>query len=488
MENFYIQCGKVSNLWKTLFKYDTLNKTLNLKGGPLLNQEQVFWERVLQLAKDNLKQSAFDFFVSGARLVSVNGNSATIFLDSPFKKLFWEENMKSVMLTAGFEIYNEHLKTEYQFEPVLKEESAPQISTNSQVADSNPTYLATNSFTHPDIKPQYTFDNFVQGDNNQWAKAAALAVSDNLGGLYNPLFIFGGPGLGKTHLLNAIGNKVLLDKPNARIKYVSSETFINDFLEHLRLNDMDNFKKTYRNLDLLLIDDIQSLRNKASTQEEFFHTFNALHENSKQIVLTSDRNPDYLDNLEERLVTRFKWGLTSEITPPDFETRIAILRNKCETYPYEFTDDTLAYLAGQFHSNVRDLEGALKDIHLLATMRKLTEITVDVAAEAIRSRKQTNPQNMVVSIDKIQTEVGQFYGVSLKEIKGAKRVQNIVHARQVAMYLARELTDNSLPKIGKEFGGRDHTTVMHAYNKIKTMLAEDDQLEIELTAIRNKIR
>ena len=453
-----------------------------------MNQEQVFWERVLQLAKDNLKQSAFDFFVSGARLVSVNGNSATIFLDSPFKKLFWEENMKSVMLTAGFEIYNEHLKTEYQFEPVLKEESASQVGTNSQVAASNPTYLAANNFTHPDIKPQYTFDNFVQGDNNQWAKAAALAVSDNLGGLYNPLFIFGGPGLGKTHLLNAIGNKVLLDKPNARIKYVSSETFINDFLEHLRLNDMDNFKKTYRNLDLLLIDDIQSLRNKASTQEEFFHTFNALHENSKQIVLTSDRNPDYLDNLEERLVTRFKWGLTSEITPPDFETRIAILRNKCEIYPYEFTDDTLAYLAGQFHSNVRDLEGALKDIHLLATMRKLTEITVDVAAEAIRSRKQTNPQNMVVSIDKIQTEVGQFYGVSLKEIKGAKRVQNIVHARQVAMYLARELTDNSLPKIGKEFGGRDHTTVMHAYNKIKTMLAEDDQLEIELTTIRNKIR
>lgn len=459
----------------------------------MLEQEQVFWERVLQLAKDNLKQSAFDFFVSGARLVNINGSIVTIFLDSPFKKLFWEENMKSVMLTAGFEIYNEHLKTEYQFDPVSKEEKIVQdnnkpFQNNSQQADSNPTYLANTPFTHPDIKPQYTFDNFVQGDNNQWAKAAALAVSDNLGGLYNPLFIFGGPGLGKTHLLNAIGNKVLLDNPHARIKYVSSETFINDFLEHLRLNDMDNFKKTYRNLDLLLIDDIQSLRNKASTQEEFFHTFNALHENSKQIVLTSDRNPDYLDNLEERLVTRFKWGLTSEITPPDFETRIAILRNKCEIYPYEFTDDTLAYLAGQFHSNVRDLEGALKDIHLLATIRKLTEITVDVAAEAIRSRKQTNPQNTVVSIDNIQAEVGNFYGVSVKEIKGAKRVQHIVHARQVAMYLARELTDNSLPKIGKEFGGRDHTTVMHAYNKIKTMLAEDDQLEIELTTIRNKIR
>lgn len=457
-----------------------------------MNQEQVFWERVLQLAKDNLKQSAYDFFVSDAQLITVTGNTATIFLDSPFKKLFWEENLKSVILTAGFEIFNDHIKTDYQFSILENEGNTPTTTQIPANKAQNPPVRdvgnSTNSFSHPDIKPRYTFDNFVQGDNNQWAKAAALAVSDNLGELYNPLFIFGGPGLGKTHLLNAIGNKVLEDNPNARIKYVSSETFINDFLEHLRLNDMDNFKKTYRNLDLLLIDDIQSLRNKASTQEEFFHTFNALHENSKQVVLTSDRNPDYLDNLEERLVTRFKWGLTSEITPPDFETRIAILRNKCEIYPYEFTDDTLAYLAGQFNSNVRDLEGALKDIHLLATMRKLTEITVDVAAEAIRSRKHTNPQNMVISIEIIQSEVGNFYGVSLKEIKGAKRIQNIVHARQVAMYLARELTDNSLPKIGKEFGGRDHTTVMHAYNKIKTMLAEDDNLEIELTTIRNKIR
>lgn len=464
------------------------------KGGHSLNQEQVFWGRVLQLAKDNLKQSAFDFFVSEARLIAVNGNTATIFLDSPFKKLFWEENLKGVIITAGFEIYNDQITTNYIFSKEDVPQSQTVTSSNTSPVQVSPQIETNNEpqpttvFTHPDIKPQYTFDNFVQGDNNQWAKAAALAVSDNLGGLYNPLFIFGGPGLGKTHLLNAIGNKVLEDNPNARIKYVSSETFINDFLEHLRLNDMDNFKKTYRNLDLLLIDDIQSLRNKASTQEEFFHTFNALHENSKQIVLTSDRNPDYLDNLEERLVTRFKWGLTSEITPPDFETRIAILRNKCQEYPYEFTNDTLSYLAGQFNSNVRDLEGALKDIHLLATTRKLSEITVDIAAEAIRSRKQTNPQNMVISIDKIQTEVGNFYGVSQKEIKGAKRVQNIVHARQVAMYLARELTDNSLPKIGKEFGGRDHTTVMHAYNKIKTMLADDDNLEIELTTIRNKIR
>lgn len=452
-----------------------------------MDKENLFWERILQLGKKNLKQNAYDFYLSEARLIKVEENIATVFLDSPFKKLFWEDNLKDIILMAGFEVFDQQIKVDYQFADL------PRQTRKEETVTVAPTIVEENivqplPIPHADLKPQYTFDNFVQGDNNQWAKAAALAVSDNLGELYNPLFIFGGPGLGKTHLLNAIGNKVLADNPNARIKYISSETFINEFLEHLRLGKMENFKKTYRNLDLLLIDDIQSLKNKASTQEEFFHTFNALHENSKQIVLTSDRSPDYLENLEERLVTRFKWGLTNEITPPDFETRIAILRTKCEAYPYEFRDDTLAYLAGQFHSNIRDLEGALKDIHLLATMRKLTEITVDVAAEAIRSRKQTNPKNKVISIEKIQMEVGNFYGISVKEIKGAKRVQHIVHARQVAMYLARELTDNSLPKIGKEFGNRDHTTVMHAYNKIKTMLSEDENLEIELTTIQNKIQ
>ncbi|CYW87730.1 chromosomal replication initiator protein DnaA [Streptococcus suis] len=457
-----------------------------------MNQEQLFWQRFIELAKVNFKPSIYDFYVADAKLLGINQQVANIFLNRPFKKDFWEKNFEELMIAAGFEIYGEPLAIQYQFtedEQEIKNITNARSSVVHQVQTPKPaTPQETFKPVHSDIKSQYTFANFVQGDNNHWAKAAALAVSDNLGELYNPLFIFGGPGLGKTHILNAIGNKVLADNPQARIKYVSSETFINEFLEHLRLNDMESFKKTYRNLDLLLIDDIQSLRNKATTQEEFFHTFNALHEKNKQIVLTSDRNPDHLDNLEERLVTRFKWGLTSEITPPDFETRIAILRNKCENLPYNFTNETLSYLAGQFDSNVRDLEGALKDIHLIATMRQLSEISVEVAAEAIRSRKQTNPQNMVIPIEKIQTEVGNFYGVSLKELKGSKRVQHIVHARQVAMFLSREMTDNSLPKIGKEFGNRDHTTVMHAYNKIKTLLLDDENLEIEITSIKNKLR
>ncbi|HFR3340656.1 TPA: chromosomal replication initiator protein DnaA [Streptococcus suis] len=457
-----------------------------------MNQEQLFWQRFIELAKENFKPSIYDFYVADAKLLGINQQVANIFLNRPFKKDFWEKNFEELMIAASFESYGEPLTIQYQFtedEQEIRNTTNTRSSIVHQVQTLEPaTPQETFKPVHSDIKSQYTFANFVQGDNNHWAKAAALAVSDNLGELYNPLFIFGGPGLGKTHILNAIGNKVLADNPQARIKYVSSETFINEFLEHLRLNDMESFKKTYRNLDLLLIDDIQSLRNKATTQEEFFHTFNALHEKNKQIVLTSDRNPDHLDNLEERLVTRFKWGLTSEITPPDFETRIAILRNKCENLPYNFTNETLSYLAGQFDSNVRDLEGALKDIHLIATMRQLSEISVEVAAEAIRSRKQTNPQNMVIPIEKIQTEVGNFYGVSLKELKGSKRVQHIVHARQVAMFLAREMTDNSLPKIGKEFGNRDHTTVMHAYNKIKTLLLDDENLEIEITSIKNKLR
>ncbi|MDN2973103.1 chromosomal replication initiator protein DnaA [Streptococcus suis] len=457
-----------------------------------MNQEQLFWQRFIELAKVNFKPSIYDFYVADAKLLGINQQVANIFLNRPFKKDFWEKNFEELMIAASFESYGEPLTIQYQFtedEQEIRNTTNTRSSIVHQVQTLEPaTPQETFKPVHSDIKSQYTFANFVQGDNNHWAKAAALAVSDNLGELYNPLFIFGGPGLGKTHILNAIGNKILADNPQARIKYVSSETFINEFLEHLRLNDMESFKKTYRNLDLLLIDDIQSLRNKATTQEEFFHTFNALHEKNKQIVLTSDRNPDHLDNLEERLVTRFKWGLTSEITPPDFETRIAILRNKCENLPYNFTNETLSYLAGQFDSNVRDLEGALKDIHLIATMRQLSEISVEVAAEAIRSRKQTNPQNMVIPIEKIQTEVGNFYGVSLKELKGSKRVQHIVHARQVAMFLAREMTDNSLPKIGKEFGNRDHTTVMHAYNKIKTLLLDDENLEIEITSIKNKLR
>ena len=456
-----------------------------------MSREETFWNRVIELSKKTFKKEIFDYFVLTSRLIKVDQQEAVIYLDAEVKKLFWEENMTKVILTAGFEIYAVELTISYQFNLEEEEEEKEFIPLSVTTRD-----YAVSHAPIVDLPPiqtglrkKYTFDNFVSGDGNQWALAAALAVSENLATTYNPLFIYGGPGLGKTHLLNAIGNQIMENYPNARVKYIPAESFINEFLERLRLNDMDTFKKTYRNLDLLLIDDIQSLGGKkVTTQEEFFNTFNALYGDNKQIVLTSDRSPDHLDSLEERLVTRFKWGLTQNITPPDFETRIAILRNKIEDLDFTFPDDTLEYLAGQFDSNVRDLEGALNDISLVARVKKIKDITIDVAAEAIRARKNEALQITVIPIEKIQTEVGKFYNVSVNEMKGSRRVQNIVLARQVAMYLAREMTDNSLPRIGREFGGKDHTTVMHAYEKIKGMIEIDDNLRLEIQTIKKKLK
>lgn len=456
-----------------------------------MSREETFWNRVIELSKKTFKKEIFDYFVLTSRLIKVDQQEAVIYLDAEVKKLFWEENMTKVILTAGFEIYAVELTISYQFnleEEEEEKEFVPLSETNRYYAVSH-TPIIDLPPIQTGLKKKYTFDNFVSGDGNQWALAAALAVSENLATTYNPLFIYGGPGLGKTHLLNAIGNQIMENYPNARVKYIPAESFINEFLERLRLNDMDTFKKTYRNLDLLLIDDIQSLGGKkVTTQEEFFNTFNALYGDNKQIVLTSDRSPDHLDSLEERLVTRFKWGLTQNITPPDFETRIAILRNKIEDLDFTFPDDTLEYLAGQFDSNVRDLEGALNDISLVARVKKIKDITIDVAAEAIRARKNESLQITVIPIEKIQAEVGKFYNVSVNEMKGTRRVQNIVLARQVAMYLAREMTDNSLPRIGREFGGKDHTTVMHAYEKIKGMIEIDDNLRLEIQTIKKKLK
>lgn len=456
-----------------------------------MSREETFWNRVIELSKKTFKKEIFDYFVLTSRLIKVDQQEAVIYLDAEVKKLFWEENMTKVILTAGFEIYAVELTISYQFDLGEEEEEKefiPLSETNRDYAVSHAPIVDLPPI-QTGLRKKYTFDNFVSGDGNQWALAAALAVSENLATTYNPLFIYGGPGLGKTHLLNAIGNQIMENYPNARVKYIPAESFINEFLERLRLNDMDTFKKTYRNLDLLLIDDIQSLGGKkVTTQEEFFNTFNALYGDNKQIVLTSDRSPDHLDSLEERLVTRFKWGLTQNITPPDFETRIAILRNKIEDLDFTFPDDTLEYLAGQFDSNVRDLEGALNDISLVARVKKIKDITIDVAAEAIRARKNEALQITVIPIEKIQTEVGKFYNVSVNEMKGSRRVQNIVLARQVAMYLAREMTDNSLPRIGREFGGKDHTTVMHAYEKIKGMIEIEDNLRLEIQTIKKKLK
>jgi chromosomal replication initiator protein len=334
------------------------------------------------------------------------------------------------------------------------------------------------------IKPKYTFDSFVIGSSNRFAHAAALAVAEAPAQAYNPLFIYGHTGLGKTHLLHAVANYVGSHSANMSVRYVSSETFVNDFINSLRDKRIEGFKQRYRTYDVLLIDDVQFFEHKERIQEEFFHTFNSLHEAGRQIVMSSDRPPRDIAALEERLRSRFEWGLITDIQPPDLETRIAILRRKVKYDQIGIDDDeVLTVIASQVSTNIRELEGALTRVVAFSSLTG-RRMDVELAQDVLRD---VYPQDGAaeVSIDRIQRLVCDRFGVSFGELTGDRRSQNIVYPRQVAMYLSRELTDSSLPKIGKEFGGRDHTTVIHATSKIARLIREDRNvynLVQELTA------
>jgi chromosomal replication initiator protein len=334
------------------------------------------------------------------------------------------------------------------------------------------------------IQAKYTFDSFVIGSSNRFAHAAALAVAEAPAQAYNPLFIYGGTGLGKTHLLQAVGQYVAEHSGSLTVRYITSETFMNDFINSLRDKRIEGFKQRYRTYDLLLIDDIQFLEHKERIQEEFFHTFNSLYEAGRQIVISSDRPPREISTLEERLRSRFEWGLITDIQPPDLETRIAILRKKVKTDGIHVPDSqVLTFIAGRVSTNIRELEGALTRVVAFSSLTG-RPMTVDLAEDVL---KDVFPQGEAqeVSIERIQTTVSDRFSLSLEELCGDRRSQNIVYPRQVAMYLSRELTDASLPKIGREFGGRDHTTVIHATSKIARLIREDRSvynLVQELTA------
>ncbi len=334
------------------------------------------------------------------------------------------------------------------------------------------------------IQAKYTFDSFVIGSSNRFAHAAALAVAEAPAQAYNPLFIYGGTGLGKTHLLQAVGQYVAEHSGSLTVRYITSETFMNDFINSLRDKRIEGFKQRYRTYDLLLIDDIQFLEHKERIQEEFFHTFNSLYEAGRQIVISSDRPPREISTLEERLRSRFEWGLITDIQPPDLETRIAILRKKVKTDGIHVPDpQVLTFIAGRVSTNIRELEGALTRVVAFSSLTG-RPMTVELAEDVL---KDVFPQGEAqeVSIERIQTTVSDRFSLSMEELCGDRRSQNIVYPRQVAMYLSRELTDASLPKIGREFGGRDHTTVIHATSKIARLIREDRSvynLVQELTA------
>jgi chromosomal replication initiator protein len=344
--------------------------------------------------------------------------------------------------------------------------------------------------TDSGMNPKYTFDLFVIGSSNRFAHAAALAVAEAPAQAYNPLFIYGGTGLGKTHLMQAIAQYVAEHSSDLSVRYVTSETFMNDFINSLRDKRIEGFKQRYRTYDLLLVDDVQFFEHKERIQEEFFHTFNSLYEAGSQIVMSSDRPPRDIATLEERLRSRFEWGLITDIQPPDLETRIAILRKKVKTDGIHVSDpQVLSFIASRISTNIRELEGALTRVVAFSSLTGRS-LSVDLAEDVL---KDVFPQGEAadVSIRRIQELVSERFQLSMDELCGDKRSQNIVYPRQVAMYLSRELTDSSLPKIGKEFGGRDHTTVIHATSKIARLIREDRSvynLVQELTARVKQVR
>ncbi|WP_334333207.1 MULTISPECIES: chromosomal replication initiator protein DnaA [unclassified Companilactobacillus] len=441
-----------------------------------------FWDYFTNKLRSQLTSVSYSTWVESANPLYIDGNNIYISVPTKLHKDYWERNYTEKIAIYSYElngielnpiIENDDEVTKKEEQPI--QEEAPQ-----------PEPTQKHIFHNSHLNPKYTFASFIVGSGNQMAHAAALAAAEDPGGVYNPLFIYGGVGLGKTHLMQAIGHQMIKLDPNAKVKYVTSETFANDFINSIQMRTQDDFRQEYRNVDLLLIDDIQFFAEKEGTQEEFFHTFNELYENGKQIVMTSDRLPNEIPKLQARLVSRFTSGLSADITAPDLETRIAILRNKAKAEHLEIPNDTLSYIAAQIDTNVRELEGALIRVQAYSTTIN-TDITKSVAADALKAFKLSNDKNGI-SISKIQTKVAKYYHVSVQDLKGKKRVKTIVVPRQIAMYLSRELTDKSLPQIGMEFGGKDHTTVMHSCDKISALALKDDDLKRSINELKDDLR
>jgi chromosomal replication initiator protein len=367
--------------------------------------------------------------------------------------------------------------------PVYEEKSSAQIKISKPSVYSTSSVAASEKKVSTENKPgnlnrAFTFDSFVQGKSNQLAMAAAKQVSENPGTAYNPLFIYGGVGLGKTHLMQAVGNQILKNKPNGRVVYLHSERFVADMVKALQTNSIEKFKRFYRSVDALFIDDIQFFANKERSQEEFFHTFNALLEGNQQIILTCDRYPREIDGVEERLKSRFGWGLTVSIDPPELETRVAILVSKAEESNIKLPNEVAFFIAKRIRSNVRELEGALKRVIANAQFTGKA-ITIDFVKDALRDLIAA--QNKQVSVENIQKTVAEYYKIKVSDLLSKKRTRSISRPRQLAMSLAKELTNHSLPEIGEFFGGKDHTTVLHACRKIKELREESQDISEDYT-------
>jgi len=438
--------------------------------------EHSLWQRCLSVLQEELPAQQFSMWIRPLQCV-VTDNVLTLFAPNRFV-LDWVRDKyvnrinELITMTDGEDSYL--LKFDVGSKPltstVKKNSLSPPSSVNFSKNNKVPTVndVSTGLSKKANVRIKYTFDNFVEGKSNQLARAAASQVADNPGTAYNPLFIYGGTGLGKTHLLHAVGNAILENNPNAKIAYMHSERFVQDMVKALQNNEMEKFKNYYRSVDALLIDDIQFFAGKDRTQEEFFHTFNALLEGNQQIILTSDRYPKEVA-VEDRLKSRFGWGLTIAIEPPELETRVAILMKKAQESNINLADEVAFFIAKRLRSNVRELEGALNRVIANANFTGRA-ITIDFVREALRDLLAL--QDKLVTIDNIQRTVAEYYKIKIADLLSKRRNRSVARPRQLAMALSKELTNHSLPEIGDAFGGRDHTTVLHACRKVKSLREE----------------
>jgi chromosomal replication initiator protein len=461
------------------------------------------WRAALGELQVSLSPANFETWLKETALVAVDDNRFRVAVPNGFAKDWLETRYRSLISQTLARVVGYSVQVDFEVrEGVTAEPSEGDAEPAQPVAPARPASGSASPASGQQVRlepgraggpegasasinARYTFRNFIVGSANRLAHAASLSVAERPGHAYNPLFLYGGVGLGKTHLMHAIGNAVIARFPRKRVVYATSEKFTNEFITSIQQGRIDDFRGRYRRIDLLLIDDIQFIADKERTQEEFFHTFNAIHEDGKQIVLSSDRPPKLITTLEERLRSRFEWGLIADLTAPDLETRIAILRAKAEDQSVPIGSDVIEFIARKVISNIRELEGALNRIVAYANMGGMP-ITIELA-QAVLSNVLYNPKRRMVTPERIAHAVSEYYGVEMDALRGQKRDRAIVVPRQIAMYLMRAETDVSLLRIGQELGGRDHSTVLHACDKIDRETQENEELRRELAAVREMI-
>lgn len=432
------------------------------------------WDKTLQLIKGELSAPSFKAFFRQIVPLKIYSNDLFLLVPNEFTKGILEDRYLTLIENS----INQLSLKKYNIKFVLDEKEVASLGEDNPVIKMKRNY--------PNLNPKYTFDTFVIGNSNRFAHAACVAVAESPARTYNPLFLYGGVGLGKTHLMHAIGHHIMSQKKDAKVVYVSSEKFTNELINSIKDDRNEEFRNKYRNVDILLIDDIQFIAGKEHTQEEFFHTFNSLYEANKQIIISSDRPPKEIPTLEDRLRSRFEMGLITDIQAPDFETRVAILRKKAQMESIKVPSEVMTYIAKHIKSNIRELEGALTRVVAYSSLTNRL-ISLDLAAEALKDIITTS-KTEEITVLRIKEKVASTFNIKMEDFNCKKRTRSIAYPRQIAMYITRELTDLSLPKIGEEFGGRDHTTVIHAHDKISKDIQNNEEIKIKIEKIVSDLK